>query len=180
MKRHLPGFLVFVLIISVSIAVYAVGRSLARSFDATALPPVGVEEPHASSPSKPLSYVAEFVQYDQETRRLTARLQVDRDSLEGRSSLGLIVAIVTYDRSFQRYRVETVGRVLPGSGEKATVLVELSVHSTVVLNRSQNYYASFGIASEGVRFDRPDLGSDSPIVFVHDKTLTRRGPVILQ
>lgn len=185
MKRHLPGLLIFGLIVGVSIAALAFVRSVSDSFDTASVPPVvdDVEHPRFSSLTEE-DYVVRLVQYNYLTRRLTAPLEIERRSLAGRSNVKIGFTINSSDSDSETFRLDTVADVLPGKGEKAFVVVDTIVPGNIVFRKDQNYYISFRIDSNvGDSTDRTGFGKPSPVVFVHPQPTKRPGgpgPVILQ
>lgn len=185
MKRHLPGVLIFVLIIGMSIAVIAFIRSVPVSFDTASIPPVADElDPSRSSSLAEEDYVVRLVQYNYVTRRLTAPLEIERTSLAGRTNFNIALAIKSSDSDSGIFRVDAVATVLPGQGAKAFVVVDLIVPENIDLKDDQNYYITFRINSKGGdSMDRTGFGRVTPIVFVHPRAAKRpggTGPVILQ
>jgi hypothetical protein len=182
MKRHLPGFFVFVLIVGVSVTAFALIRSIPRRFDTGSVPPV-VDVRDAPTSDKTEAYRARLVQYVDPTRRLTAPLEVDRDSIGDVSSVAVALVITASETGSREVRMDTVATVLPGQGNTAVVVVDLILPPTVVLRKGENHYIKFRVGSD----DRPagslnfdDFGKASPIVLVHPSPSVRKGPVILQ
>lgn len=186
MKRHLSGLLVFSLIIGITFAAYAFVNSVSRTFDGQEVPPVAevdVDRTGVIPVSAPKKYVARVVQYDQTTRRFTARLEVERGDIAARSAVEVMVAIDGSEPGFRSLYFQALGKVLPGSGEKAVLLIEQAVPSSLQLNSGTNHYAAFRIATNDDSLTNlvpGDFGPEIPIVFAHTKTSIRRGPVIIQ
>ena len=181
MKRHLPGVLVFALIVSVSIAVFAFVRLLTGPFDSQAVPPIiEVADTKAYPSNSDRNYTARLVQYDNQTRRLTAPLEVDRAVLNGQTAVNVELAINASYTGAQTMRLEGIATVLPGYGEKAMIVVDLIVPRNIDLRKGQNYYVAFRIGSNAGSLDPTDFGKSTPIIFIHPRPTTQRGPVILQ
>lgn len=184
MRRHLLGLSIFLLIVSVSVAAYAFVRSLTRSFDPRSVSPVvEVDETPASTSAKGPDYVTRLVQYDHKTHILTARLEVDRRDIHSRSTIGVTIALDGSEAGFRSLYFRSIGKVLPGDGQKAVVVVEQTVPASLQLNPDTNHYAAFRISQgeDSLSTLKPgDFGTESPVVFVHPRTSSMRGPVILQ
>lgn len=190
MKRHLLGVSVFVLIVVISISALSFVQSLNRSLDVRSVPPViEVDEAPLSSPAKSLDYATRFVQYDDRTRLLTARLEVERSEIGRRSTVEVRVAVDGSRTGFPSVTFPAMGKVLPGNGEKAVIVVEKVISDALRMSQHDNHYAAFSIPQNGDSLrdvSSPEFGFRSPIVFAHPQVEVRRqvdvrkGPVILQ
>lgn len=141
MKRHLPGLLVFTMIVGVSMAAYGLITSLSRTLDPRSVPPViAVDEVPVPQPAKTTNYLTRLVQYDHKARRLTARLEVDRNAIGGRSTVEVTLAVDGSEAGFRSLYFRAVGKVLSGDGQSAIIVVDQTVPESLQLNPNANHY----------------------------------------